>query len=110
MRSYLIDEISRPQMERIRGFLQRKAVRSRLEDVFWVEFPEGLLEEAQAGHVTCRPHVFAVELGPDWVKFELLVRSLKVAHCPCHSYCTPRQREYVLGLAHEMITDLEIAT
>ena len=77
MRAYLIDEIPIPEMEKIKGFLQEHAIRSNLDEIFWVRIPDDLLNETQFLHTQCQPHVFAVELGLDWIKLELFVRTLK---------------------------------
>jgi len=110
MRAYLIDEIGGQDVERLREFLKEHAIRSSLDQIFWVPVPDDLLSETQYLHVQCRPHVFAVELGPDWIKLEFFVRTLKSMRCECPAYCTPVQRDYILRFADGIIEQLHIRT
>jgi hypothetical protein len=110
MRAYLIDEIRVQEMEQVKEFLKQHAIRSSLDQIFWVRIPDDLLNEIQYLHTQCRPHVFAVELGPDWIKLELFVRTLKNMRCDCPAYCTPIQRDYIFRFAHGIIEQLKIRT
>ena len=110
MRYYLIDEISHADMEKINDFLNQAAIRSELEKLFWVKIPEDLLSEAQFQHIQCGPHVFAVELGTDWIKIEFFIRNLKDLQCTCQDYCTSQQRDFLINFVQKMIEDLGIRT
>jgi len=110
MRAYLIDEITPSDMEKITLFLKENSFQSSMEAIFWVEIPEDLLKGIQFEHKNCRPHVFAMEKGDDWVKAEFFVRSLKSMTCDCQNYCTPQQREFILNFVHHMIDTLNIKT
>ena len=110
MRAYLIDEIHPSQMEKIHDFLKKNAISSRLDDIFWVKIPENLLSNIQLEHINCRPHVFTVELGAEWIKLEFFVRSLSTMRCSCIGYCTEAQRNYILDFAHNTIDSLGINT
>ena len=110
MRTYLIDELSPSKTEKIREFLEEHAIRSNLDQIFWVRIPDDLLSEMQFQHSQCKPHVFAVELGSDWVKLELFVRTLKNMRCDCPGYCTGQQRNFILNFADGMIEQLNIDT
>jgi len=110
MRYYLIDEISYSDMEKINKFLKQNAIRSELEKLFWVKIPADLLNDIQFQHVECGPHVFAVELGTDWIRMEFFIRNQKDLRCTCQGYCTPLQRNFVLNFAQKTIEDLGIRT
>jgi hypothetical protein len=110
MRSYLIDEIYPSDMQKIKGFLKENAMKSNLDDLFWMRIPDDILNETQFEHQNCRPHVFAVELGKDWLKLELFVRSLKKIQCTCPAYATPQQTDFIINFAHRMIEQLGIET
>lgn len=110
MRAYVIDEIRAQEMEKVRAYLKQHAIRSSLEQIFWVQIPDDLLNETQYLHTQCRPHVFAVELGPDWIKLELFVRTLKSMRCDCPAYCTPIQRDHIFRFADGIIEQLKIRT
>ena len=108
MKSYLIDEISEPEIEKIREYLNRYAISSNIEGVFWVTLPEDILSPTQIEHTECRPHVIAAELGPNWIKLEFFVRSLKNMKCTCPGFCTKQQKNHVMKFGDKMIETLEI--
>jgi hypothetical protein len=110
VRAYLLDEISTSDMEKIAVYLKEKSIRSRLDSVFWIEIPASLLSGTQYEHKSCRPYVFAAELGDDWFKAEFLVRSLEGMGCDCQNYATPQQREFILDFSHAMIDVLDVRT
>jgi len=110
MRAYLIDELPTSHMDRLNKFLKKNALSSSINQLFWVRIPEDLLSETQFQHRKCWPHVFAVELGLDWVKLEFFVRSLHNMRCSCPAYCTAQQRVYIIDYAHRMIEHLGIKT
>ena len=110
MRSYLIDEISLSDLEKIEEFLRLKATQSGLGKVYWVSLPPQLLSPKQAQHPRCQPHVFAAELGANWIKLEFFVRSMSRVGCECQDYCTREQEQFVLHWSEELVRRLRIAT
>ncbi|MFP3911905.1 MAG: hypothetical protein ACLFUT_07495 [Desulfobacteraceae bacterium] len=110
MKAYLIDEFSPPDMKKIIAFLEKVAIRSNLEQIFWIPVPRDMLSRTQFLHTDCQPHVFALELGDQWIKAEFFVRTLKTMRCDCPGYCTPQQREYVLNFTNGMLDQLGIST
>ena len=110
MKTYLFDEIRSDDMAKIRAYLEENTVSSRLGQVFWAQIPDDLLSAEQQAHTDCRPHVFAIELGDDWVKFELLVRSLPNMQCTCPAYAGRHQRRHILSFADNMIRALDVKT
>jgi hypothetical protein len=110
MKCYLIDEIAPADMRRIRGFLEKHAVQSRLEQIYWVKIPDDLLNSAQYEHYECRPHVFAVELRRESIKLEFFIRSLETMRCICPGYATKQQRHFIINYAERMIKELGIKT
>ena len=110
MRSYMIDEIKASDIENINAFLNENAVSSGLDRLFWVEIPQDLLGEIQFQHKDCQPHVFAVELGDDWVRMEFLIRSMKNMQCTCPAYCTEQQQRFIINFALGMLEQLDVST
>jgi hypothetical protein len=97
-------------MEKIQGFLNKTGIQSRLEQIIWVQIPDPYLTDVQSSHRDCQPHAFAVELGSDWIKIELFVRSLKRMRCTCPGFCSDRQRDFIHGFADNMLKQLQIQT
>jgi hypothetical protein len=110
MKAYVLDEISAEDIVNIIRFLKENTAQSTMEQIFWVKFPEDLLSPLQFRHTACQPHAFAVEVGPDWVKLEFLVRSLETMKCDCTAYCTNLQRDYIINFADGMLDQLNIGT
>lgn len=110
MRQYLLDELRRPDIPRIRDYLHEHARASGLEDIWWVELADDLLNETQQAHTQCRPFVFGIELGKDFLKFEFLIRSRQTMRCPCIGYATREQRDFILAFADRLVRDLSLST
>jgi len=110
MKQYVLDEITRPDLARIRTYLNGKAKTSGLDDLWWVELPADLLTPEQAAHAECQPHRFAVELGRTSLRFELFVRSNRQLRCACAGYTTHRQRAWILDFADRLVDDLQLRT
>jgi hypothetical protein len=108
MRQFLVDEISRSQMEAIRVYLKKKALSSVMEDLFWLEIPEDLISPIQLSHKRCGPHYLAIETGQNFVKFEFLVRCRTRVRCDCVQYATPAQEIYLMNFAHTLIQALDL--
>ncbi len=108
MRQFLVDEIPRRQMEAVKLYLKEKAVTTGMEEIFWLEIPEGLLSPIQGEHQACGPHYLAIETGQDFVKFEFLVRCGQRLRCDCVQYATPDQEAYLLTFAQTLLQDLDI--
>jgi hypothetical protein len=110
MKSYWIDEISASDMEKIREELKGISTRSGIEALYWVAIPDDLLGENQLSHLGCKPHVFALELGPDWIRLELFVRNLTRMSCACNAYFTPSQVQFAVNFADRMLERLCVRT
>ncbi len=110
MKSYLIDEIGVDHLQRIREFLNEKAISSGIDTLFWVKVSNSLLTPLQQEHLPCQPHVFAVETGQRFLKAELYLRTLRDMRCPCQGYCTPHQVHFVIEWVNEMLKELSVAT
>lgn len=110
MRQYLLDEIARIDIPRVREYLNQGAVAASLEDIWWVDLPEDLLSPDQFSHRDCQPFRFAVELGDDFVRFELLIRSRETMRCSCIGYATRQQRDFILAFADRLVEELALRT
>lgn len=110
MKSYWIDEISASDMERIEGELPRVSTVSGIEKLNWVAIPDDLLSANQASHKECRPHVFALETGPNWVRLEFFIRSLSQMRCSCNACSTPPQVFFTMNFADRLLERLGVRT
>lgn len=110
MRQYLLDEIRKKDIPRIREYLETHATASGLADIWWVDLREDLLSPAQYDHHHCQPYRFAIELGDDYLRFEFLIRSEKTMRCACIDYATRQQRDFILAFADRLVEDLGLKT
>ena len=110
MRQYMLDEIARNDIPRVREYLNQHAVAASLDGIWWVDLPEDLLSPEQFSHQDCRPFRFAMELGDDFVRFELLIRSRETMRCACIGYATRQQRDFILAFADRLVEDLALRT
>ncbi len=115
MRQYLLDEIGRGDLPRVRQYLKEHAAASSLADIWWVDLPEDLLSPEQFEHRECRPFRFAVELGDpvvgdNFIRFEFLIRSEQTMRCACIGYATRQQRDFILAYADRLVEDLALRT
>nr|MBF0223147.1 hypothetical protein [Desulfobulbaceae bacterium] len=108
MRQIVINELGPEESEKIHTYLQKNAEAAGIAGAFWLEIPEELLGDAQAGHESCGPFLFAIEAGEDFVTYELLVRSQRNLHCTCTAYPSAEQRAYLLDKFDLMVTELGI--
>jgi len=115
MRQYLLDEIARKDIPRVREYLNECAIAASLPDIWWVDLPEDLLSPDQFEHRDCRPFRFAVEVGEpevgdSFVRFEMLIRSQQTMRCACIGYATRQQRDFILAYADRMVEELALRT
>lgn len=110
MRQYLLDEIPKKEMERLRDYLQTHTRPSALEEIFWLELPSDLLGPVQWEHRACGPHYLAIELGQDFIKFEFLVRARNNFRCDCIQYANPAQENFLIQFAHTLIEKIDLKT
>jgi hypothetical protein len=81
LRSIFLDDLLGPEIAAVSGYLDENAMPSGIENLYWLHLDRNLWNEtqikAQADQATLEGESFrlAVEVGRDWVRFELLVRS-----------------------------------
>ena len=111
MRSILFDELLSSEVEAVRGYLNQWAVPSGIDDLYWIRLDREIWNDAQLKALSDRDGMvgdnyrIAVELGDQWVRFELLIRAegvLNIGGGPADE----RQSLFVLRWANEMAARL----
>lgn len=105
MRQVVINELHKEEAQKAREFLESTCRAGAVNGVYWLAIPLDLLGAAQTGHEACGPFAFAVELGDDFVSFELLVRSESNLHCSCTCYATAPQRGFLLEFMDRLVNE-----
>lgn len=108
MRQLLINELSKDERGRVEMFLRENTREGGVGGLYWLTIPERLWGDSQRGHEACGPFAFAVELGGDFISFELLVRSASNLHCPCTCYATSEQRVFLLDFMDRLTVEQTI--
>lgn len=108
MKQYSIDQLGLSDHAAIRSYLAAHYPGPGLEGLFWVPLTADLLTGSQRAHATCQPYYFALELLPDRLTCELLVRSRQRVRCDCVAYADRRQREWLITLVDDLLAELGI--
>lgn len=110
MKSYYVDEISTPDIDKVIGFLKDNAVESGMDRLFWIEMPADCLTGFQTEHAECSPHRFAIETGDTWIRAEFFIRTSVKFRCDCNGYCNEKQIKYIINYIDNMLDNLDIST
>ena len=108
MKQYLIDELRPEDYEKLKDFFNEYIGESSLNGIYWISLDDNLLSETQIKHKECRPFYFAIDLEPDRIACELLVRTQNNLRCTCISYATEKQRNWFINYIDAIFTDLKI--
>ena len=110
MRQYVIDEIQKKDMERVRAYLADRTQATGMTEIYWLGLPPDLLSSGQWEHRDCGPFYLAIEVGQDFIKFEFLIRAQNKFRCECIQYANPAQESFLLKFVHTLIADLVLKT
>ncbi len=110
MKQYVIDELRPADYENIKSYLDENFESSALDGVYRVTVDQKMLSDIQAEHTECQPFYFAIDLEPNLLACELLVRSKNRMRCSCIAYATDEQRDWILRFVDTIFERLEIQT
>lgn len=108
MKQYVIDELTPQNCQAIRQYLERCAQPAGVEGLYWLAIDEGLLAPEQQSHDTCKPFFFSLELLPDRLVCELLVRTGNRVRCSCIAYASRQQREWLIETVDAILHKLDV--
>lgn len=110
MKQYVIDEIRPQDLQKLKAYLGETFEESGLGGLYWIPLDEDLLSDVQQKHQACAPFFMALELGPDRLAGELLVRTRNRVRCDCIHYADERQRNWLVRTVDAIFENLEIIT
>ena len=110
MKQYVIDEIRPQDFEKIKRYLDETYGSTGVEGLYWLPVEPAMLSGVQQAHRDCAPFFMAVELGPDRLAAELLVRTRSRVRCDCIHYADQRQRNWLVRKVDAIFERLEIVT
>ena len=110
MKQYVIDDIRLQDHQKLKTFLDNAYGESGLDGLYWVPLDERLFSDVQAAHRECAPFFMALELMPDSLAGELLVRTRSRVRCDCIHYADQRQRDWLIQTVDAIFDNLGIIT
>ncbi len=110
MKQYVIDELRQKDYERIKAYMEEKFPSSDMDGIYWIPLDVKILTDVQKAHADCQPFYVAVDLEPNLITFEMLIRTQSRMRCSCMGYATDAQRNWLIRLADTMLDELGITT
>jgi hypothetical protein len=110
MKQYVIDEIRPQDYEKVKDYLDETFGSSGVEGLYWLPVDAALHTGIQNAHSACAPFFMALELAPDRLAGELLVRTRSRVRCDCIRYADQRQRDWLIRTVDAIFDRLEIIT
>jgi hypothetical protein len=110
MKHYVIDELRPKDYQKIKSHLDANFSVAGFEGLYWLPLDEEAFEDVQAEHADCQPFYFALELTPERLACELLVRTNQRMKCKCIRYATTDQIDWLIRFVDAMSERLGIIT
>jgi hypothetical protein len=108
MKQYVVDELKSQDIQVLGDYLDCHAEPAGVEGLYWLPIEEGLLAPGQQTHDACKPFAFALELLPDRLVCELLVRTRNRVRCNCIAFANRKQREWLIETIDAVLGKLGI--
>ena len=110
MKQYVIDELRPEDHIPLTKYLDEEFGPAAMDEIYWIPVDSNLLTPIQLQHEDCRPHYLALDLEPDRLACELLVRTKNRMRCDCIQYATEQQRNWLIELIDTIFDRLGIAS
>lgn len=110
MKQYVVDELRLEDYQKVKKHLDKTLQAGSIDGVYWVPIEAILLTPDQAEHTDCHPLCFAVDLEPEQLTCELLLRTQNRIRCSCIGYATEKQRNWVIQFVDAIFERLDIMT
>ena len=110
MKQYVIDELRYQDYEKIKTYFDEAFGQSDLRGIYWFAIDTELLTLKQAAHTACQPFYFVLDLAPDRLCCELLVRTRNRIRCECMAYADELQRNWMINTIDAVLDKLKIIT
>jgi hypothetical protein len=108
MKQYVIDQLSSQDYLLVKDYLDKHFKNAGMDDIYWIPIDENLLSEVQKSHTQCQPFCFAVEIVPNKITWELLVRTNNCMRCNCMGYANELQINWLVEFADSILERLKI--
>lgn len=108
MKQYVIDELRLEDYDKLKSYLDTHFAVPTFEGLYRLPLEAQMLSQVQKTHVACQPFYFALELLPDCLACELLVRTNNRVRCDCIEVATENQRNWLIQTIDALFDRLEI--
>lgn len=109
MKQYIIYELRYNDYENVKLFLDENLGSPEIGGIYWLPIDKEIMTAEQAAHTECRPLYFVLELKPELLSCELLVRTKNRIKCDCIDYADEKQRNWLIRYTDDMLKQLEIS-
>jgi len=109
MKQYVVDELRPEDYSKIKAYLDQRFAVPQFPGLYWLPLDAALLDGVQESHEACRPYYFALELSPDRLSCELLVRTKQKIRCQCIQYATAGQRDWLIEWVDAVFEQLGVS-
>ncbi len=110
MKQYVIDELRSNDALKLKNYLNEFHGPAIFDSIYWIPLDPDLYSETQKAHAECHPFYFAVELKPEALCCELLVRTNNRIRCDCIANASKEQRNWLIDVIDGIADRLEIAS
>ena len=108
MKQYVVDELRQQDYEKIKAFLDEKQGPSEMGGIYWIPLEREYLAPVQIAHKECQPIYYIIDLKPDSLSCELLLRTKSRIRCDCIRYADGRQIQRIIQFVDDLLEKLEI--
>ena len=107
MRSFLIDELDESLIAQLGAILDERELASGIKNLYWLPLDEDMLTPLQKEHAAeCGPHCMALELLPNGVRLELLVRARGKVQCECVGYTSAEAEQVMIQRLSSLVDEI----
>ena len=108
MKQFVIDELRPWDFEKLKTYLDETFGSGAVDGLYWLQIETEVLSELQSEHKECQPFYFAIDLEPERVVIELLVRTKNRVRCACMAYATETQCNWLMRQMDAIFSKLGI--
>ena len=108
MKQFIIDELRPADYTKLKKYLDDNYGADAIEGIYWLPIEPEFFSGIQARHKDCEPFYFAIDLEPDRVIIELLVRTKDRVRCACIAYATETQCTWLIRRIDQIFEQLDI--
>ncbi len=108
MKQFVIDELRPTDYKTLKTHLDDTYGAAAMDGIYWLPIAKEVLSDIQMKHKDCQPFYVAIDLEPDRIAVELLVRTQSRVRCGCMAYATESQFVWLIRQLNTMFEILGI--